>query len=54
MTSKKFTPFLYFLGAFMLALGVKYLLKDQPKTQTIGLANLDLEQTVEAIPNRIS
>jgi len=54
MTSKKYTPFLFFLMAFMIALGVKYFLKDQPKTQTVGLATLDLEKNVETIPDRIS
>ena len=37
---------MYFLGAFVLALGVKYFFKDQPKSQTQDLvASLDVENT---------
>lgn len=55
MNFKKFTPLLYFLGAFVLALGVKYFYKDQPTSQTVGLiAAVDGEKSEEAIPERIS
>jgi len=55
MNFKKFTPLLYFLGAFVLAIGVKYFYKDQPTSQTVGLiAAVDGEKLEEAIPERIS
>lgn len=55
MTFRKFTPLLYFLGALVISLGVKYFTKDQPNSQTIGLvAAVDGENTFESIPERIS
>ncbi|MDA0201528.1 MAG: PSD1 and planctomycete cytochrome C domain-containing protein, partial [Bacteroidetes bacterium] len=55
MNFKKFTPLLYFLGAFVLAIGVKYYYKDQPTSQMVGLiATVDGEKLEEAIPERIS
>lgn len=55
MNFKKFTPLLYFFGAFVLVLGLKYFYKDQPSSQTVGLiAAVDGEKTEEAIPERIS
>jgi len=55
MNFKKFTPLLYFLGAFVLAIGVKYFYKDQPTSPTVGLiAAVDGEKLEEAIPERIS
>ena len=52
---KKFTPLLYLLGGFVLALGVKYFFKDQPKSQTQDLvASLDVENTDGSLPELIS
>ena len=52
---KKFTPLLYFISAFLLALGVKYFFNDQPKSQTLVLvASLDSNNTDGSVPEQIS
>ena len=55
MTFKNLSPLLYFLGSFVLALGGRSLFKNQPKSQTVGLAAVvELENAAEALPDRIS
>ncbi|MDA8763163.1 PSD1 and planctomycete cytochrome C domain-containing protein [Flavobacteriaceae bacterium] len=55
MSFNKFSPLLYFLGAFVLALGVKYFFNDQPRIQKVSLiAAVDGKNIEESLPERIS
>tara|TARA_S200000501_G_scaffold5420_1_gene4718 strand:+ start:3241 stop:5571 length:2331 start_codon:yes stop_codon:yes gene_type:complete len=55
MILKKFTPLLFFLGAFIIALGLKYYFKNQPKSNMAGLVfTLDANNTDAPIPEKIS
>ena len=55
MILKKFTPVLFFLAAFIMALGVKYIFRDQPKSNMVGLVfTLDANNTDALIPQKIS
>lgn len=55
MPFNKFSPLLYFLGAFVLALGVKYFFNDQPRIQKVSLiAAVDGKNIEESLPERIS
>ena len=55
MPFNKFSPLLYFLGAFVLALGVKYFFNDQPRIQKVSLIPaVDGKNIEESLPERIS
>ncbi len=55
MSFNKFSPLLYFLGAFVLALGVKYFFNDQPRIQKVSLiAAVDGKNIEESLPESIS
>ena len=55
MPFNKFSPLLYFLGAFVLALGVKYFFNDQPRIQKVSLiAAVDGKNIEESLPESIS
>ena len=55
MSFNKFSPLLYFLGAFVLALGVKYFFNDQPRIQKVSLIPaVDGKNIEESLPESIS